>query len=216
MNKVFRNHNVTQKIRPFCQLALLATLFTSGCASVSIKSKPSGAEVYLSVPGRENPQLLGPTPYNKDLAEIKKLANTSTIVLTVKRSGYVSQNFVVPNLGGGQLEIEALLQPLGSEDFGTVNLAVRLVLEAERQIIDRNLKEALKTLEKAKAANPNIAAIYYFEGYTYSLQNDKEKAREALYKALALDPQDTEVRSMLSDVGGSAEPPAAAPKGRKK
>jgi tetratricopeptide (TPR) repeat protein len=213
MNIDFDFHKVTEKNRYFCRLALLASILTSGCASISVKSKPSGAEVYLSVPGRENPQLLGPTPYNKDLAEIKKLTNKSTVVLTVKRSGYVSQNFVVPNLGGGQLEIEALLQPIGSEDFSTVNLAVRLVLDAERQIIDRNLNEALKTLEKAKAANPNIAAIYYFEGYAHMLQNDKAKARESLFKALALDPEDTEVRSLLADVGGEEQPAA---KGRKK
>jgi tetratricopeptide (TPR) repeat protein len=201
-------------VRTLGSIAVLGGFLPSGCASINVKSKPAGAELFLSVPGRDNPQLLGTTPYSKDLSEIKKLTNKSTIIITLKRSGYVSQNFVVPNLGGGQLEIEAQLQPIGSEDFSTINLAVRLVLEAERQILDKNLKESLKTLEKAKAANPNISAAYMFEGYVHILQNDKEKAREALYKALALDPQDTEVRSMLAEVGGSPEP--AAPKGRKK
>jgi tetratricopeptide (TPR) repeat protein len=214
MTALFSLHKAMKLSQPLCLALLMGSMFISGCASITVKSKPAGAEVFLAVPGRENPQLLGTTPYNKDLGEIKKIANKSTILLTVKRAGYVSQNFVVPNLGGGQLEIEALLQPIGSEDFSTVNLAVRLVLEAERQILDRNLKEALKTLEKAKAANPNIAAAYMFEGYIHILQNDKEKAREALFKALALDPQDTEVRSMLTDVGASPEP--AAPKGRKR
>ncbi|MEY4066440.1 MAG: hypothetical protein RIR26_2648 [Pseudomonadota bacterium] len=181
---------------------LLVSL-TSGCATLTVTSKPSGAEVVLAIPGQEAGKVIGKTPLNQDLAELKKYTNKNTIVLSIKRSGFITQSFVVPNLGGGQLEIDASLQPLGADDASSINLAVRLILEAERQIIDRNFKEALKTLEKAKATNPFIAAAHMFEGMIYLLQNEKEKAREALFRALALDPQDTEVRSMLTDAGGT-------------
>lgn len=186
----------------------------SGCASLTVTSKPSGAEVILAIPGQEAGKVLGKTPLTQDLSELKKFTNKNTLVLTVKRSGFISQFFVVPNLGGGQLEIDASLQPLGADDASSINLAVRYILEAERQIIDRNFKEALKTLEKAKSTNPFIAAAHMFEGMIYLLQNEKEKAREALFRALALDPQDTEVRSMLTEAGGS--PSEAGGRGKRK
>lgn len=189
-------------------LCIALPLF-AGCASVSITSKPPGVDVIMSVPGQENGKLLGKTPLQQDLAELNKFSNKSTIVLTLKRAGYRNQNFVIPNLGGGKLEIEANMLPIGSDDSADINTAVRFLLEAERQIIDKNFKEALKSLEKSRAANPNIAAAYTFEGTVYMLQNQVEKAREAFYKALALDPSDTEVRALLAETGGSADAPAA-------
>lgn len=192
--------------------------FIAGCASVSITSKPPGVDVFLAVPGQETAKLLGKTPLQQNLSEITKLSNRSTIVVTLKKNGYRSQNFVVPNLGGGKLEIEANMLPIGSDDSADINAAVRFLLDAERQIIEKNYKEALKSLEKSKASNPNIAAAYTFEGTIYMLQNQNEKAREAFYKALALDPQDTEIRALLSETGGNADAPAAGKgkaKGRK-
>ena len=184
-------------------IAGVLLFLATGCATLLVTSKPAGAEVILAIPGQEAGKVIGKTPLTQDLSELKKYTNKNTIVLSIKRSGFISQSFVVPNLGGGQLEIDASLQPLGADDASSINLAVRLILEAERQIIDRNFKEALKTLDKAKATNPFIAAAHMFEGMIYLLQNEKEKAREALYRALALDPQDTEVRSMLTDAGGT-------------
>lgn len=192
------------------QIVPVICLLSSGCASVSITSKPQGVDVILSVPGQENGKLLGKTPLTQDLAEIKKFSNKSTLVVTLKRAGYQSQNFVIPNLGGGRLEIEANLRPVGSDDSADINLAVRHLLEAERHIIDKNYKDALKSLEKSRAANPNIAAAYMFEGTIYLLQNQNEKAREALYKALALDPDDTDIRTLLAEAGAGADNSAGA------
>lgn len=194
---------------------IILALLLSGCASLAITTKPPGVDVILAVPGQENGKLLGKTPLQQELEDIKKLSNKSTIVITLKRSGYRSQSFVVPNLGGGRLEIEANMQPIGSDDSADINMAVRFLLEAERFIIEKNFKEALKALEKSRAANPNIAAAYTFEGTVYMLQNQNEKAREAFYKALALDPQDTEIRALLAETGGNSDAqPASKGKGK--
>ncbi|MEN9826415.1 MAG: hypothetical protein RI953_2160 [Pseudomonadota bacterium] len=199
----------------FLLMILISTL--AGCASVNITSKPPAADVILAVPGQETGKLLGKTPLQQNLSEITKLSNRSTIVVTLKKPGYRSQNFVIPNLGGGKLEIEANLLPIGSDDSADINIAVRYLLEAEKYIIEKNFKEALKVLEKSRASNPNIAAAYTFEGTIYMLQNQVEKAREAFYKALALDPQDTEVRALLAETGGNTDaPPAGKGKGRGK
>jgi tetratricopeptide (TPR) repeat protein len=189
--------------------------FLPSCATVSITSRPTAAEVILAIPGQESGKVIGKTPFNGPVADIAKNANRSTLLVTIRKAGYRPYSVVIPNLGSGKFEIDASLQPIGADDSADVNIAVRNILEAEKEIIDKNFKNALKSLEKAKAANPNIAAAHMFEGIIYSLQNDKGKAKEAFIRALALDPTDTEVRSLLNEIGGDTGAPAPAKKGRK-
>jgi tetratricopeptide (TPR) repeat protein len=189
--------------------------FLTSCATVSITSRPAAADVILAIPGQESGKVLGKTPFSGPVAEIAKNANRSTLLVTIRKAGYRPYSVVIPNLGSGKLEIDASLQPIGADDSADVNLAVRYILEAEKEIIDKNFKNALKSLEKAKAANPNIAAAHMFEGIIFSLQNDKGKAKEALLRALALDPTDTEVRSLINDLGGDTGSTAPVKKGRK-
>ena len=188
-------------------LLLAATMVSTACASVNITSRPSGADVILAIPGQENGKIIGKTPLNSSVGDVAKQTNTATLVVTLKKSGYQSQSYVLPNLGSGKLEIAATLQPIGAEDSKEINLAVRYVLEAERQIIEKDFKGALRSIEKSKASNPNIAAAYMFEGIIYNLQNDEGKAIEAFTRALAIDPTDAELRALLAEVRGSA--PAA-------
>lgn len=194
-------------------LSLFTACSLTACATVEFTSRPTGADIVLAIPGQESGKIIGKTPLSGSVSDIAKSANKSTVVVTIKKSGFKAQSFVIPNLGSGKLEIDASLQPVGADDAQDINLAVRYVLEAEKEIIDKNFPKALKALEKAKAANPNIAAAYMFEGIIYNLQQDKPKAREALLRALALDPTDTDVRSLLNEIGGESAP--AAPVNRR-
>jgi tetratricopeptide (TPR) repeat protein len=198
-----------KQISPLVGLA--AGLLATACASVSITSNPKGADIILAVPGQESGKIIGKTPLTSSVSDIASKTNSATLVVTLKKSGYQPHSFVIPNLGSGKLEIAASLQPVGAEDSQEINLAVRYILEAERQIIDKDFKGALKSIEKAKASNPNIAAAYMFEGIVHNLQNDKGKAVEAFTRALALDPTDAEIRALLAEIRGTA--PAA--KGKK-
>ena len=194
--------NVNKSIIP--TLISVTALLRTACASVSINSVPTGADVVLEIPGQKSGQVIGKTPLNTGVSDIAKQANNATIVLTIKKQEFQSQSFVIPNLGSGKLEISASLQPLSAEGAREINLAVRYVLEAERQIIDKDYKNALKSIEKAKATFPNMAAAYMFEGIIFGLQNDKQKAIEAFQRALSLDPTDTDVRTLLTEMGGTA------------
>jgi tetratricopeptide (TPR) repeat protein len=205
----------TLRITLLKSVAACGIIFLSSCATVSITSRPTAAEVILAVPGQEAGKVIGKTPFTGPVSDIAKNANRSTLLVTIRKAGYRPYSVVIPNLGSGKLEIDASLQPVGADDSADVNLAIRYILEAEKEIIDKNFKNALKSLDKAKAANPNIAAAHMFEGIVYQLQNDKGKAKEALIRALALDPTDTEVRSLLNEIGGDGAAPAPARKGKK-
>jgi len=185
-------------------LVVTSALLQAACASVNITSTPKDADVILEIPGQKSGKVIGKTPLTKSVSEIAKETNNATLVVTIKKQDYQPQSFVIPNLGSGKLEIAASLQPLSAEGAREINLAVRYVLEAERQIIDKDYKNALKSIEKAKATFPNMAAAYMFEGVIFGLQNNKAKAVQALQRALALDPTDTDIRTMLTEMGGTA------------
>lgn len=186
-------------------LIFSSALLQAACASVNINSTPKDADVILEIPGQKSGQVIGKTPLTTAVSDLAKQVNNATIVLTLKKADYQPQSFVIPNLGSGKLEIAASLQPLSAEGAREINLAVRYVLEAERQIIDKDYKNALKSIDKAKSTFPNMAAAYMFEGIIHGLQNDKPKAIQALQRALALDPTDTDIRTMLTEMGGTAQ-----------
>ncbi|MEY2986834.1 MAG: hypothetical protein RJB13_355, partial [Pseudomonadota bacterium] len=105
--------NVNKSIIP--TLISVTALLHTACASVSINSVPTGADVVLEIPGQKSGQVIGKTPLNTAVSDIAKQANNATIVLTIKKQEFQSQSFVIPNLGSGKLEISASLQPLSAE-----------------------------------------------------------------------------------------------------
>lgn len=175
-------------------------LLAGGCGSIAVKSTPPEAEVSVLLPGKETPKALGKTPYAADLSALEEVVNEGTIVIVVAKRGYVSQQFVVPNLSGGELEIEANLEPNLPANYQEVNRVVSLVLQAERYLFENRLKEALETAAEIKKINENVATAYEIEATAHFLGNDMEKSRFAWIRALELEPSNAEAQAMLAQV----------------
>lgn len=195
--------------------ALLAGLCT-GCGTVAVRSSPPEAEVSVILPGKETAKTLGKTPYNTDLSSISEVVNEGTIVLVVEKRGYVPQQFVVPNLSSGALEIEANLLPNLPSNYQEVNKIIALTLKGERFLLENRLKEALETAEEIKKLNENISSAYELEATAQFLQNDFQKSRFAWVRALELEPNNPEAQTMLAQVeqklGIKASAPVSQPK----
>jgi tetratricopeptide (TPR) repeat protein len=175
-------------------------VLVGGCGSIAVKSTPPEAEVSVLLPGKETPKALGKTPYAADLSALEEVVNEGTIVIVVAKRGYVSQQFVVPNLSGGELEIEANLEPNLPSNYQEVNRVVSLVLQAERYLFENRLKEALETAAEIKKVNENVATAYEIEATAHFLGNDMEKSRFAWIRALELEPSNAEAQAMLAQV----------------
>jgi tetratricopeptide (TPR) repeat protein len=180
-----------------CRLAVV--LATSvGCGTVSVRSVPTEAEVSVFLPGKEAPKVLGKTPFDADLGDLEDYVNEGTIVLVVKKAGYLPSQFVVPNLAGGKLDIETSLQPNLPSNYTEVNRIVGLTLRAERHILSKQFDEALATSAEIKRLNENIAAAYEIDAAVHFLKADLEKSRAAWIRAIELDPNNPEAQNMLA------------------
>ena len=207
---------VCQKL--FLMRLMLAALIISaaGCGTVAIKSTPPEAEIMVMVPGKEAMQPLGKTPYTADLDELEQIVNEGTIIIVVQKQGYVPKQFVVPNLGGGKLDIETTLTPNLPTDYREVNKIISLTLKAERLLLQKQFDEALKAAAEIRKINDNVATAYEVEGTVHFLENRLEKSRFAWIRALELDPDNPEAQNMLSMVekrmnitGRAPTPPAS-------
>lgn len=187
------------KLGSYYLLAFLIPLSIS-CGTVSIKSTPPEAEVGIVLADQEKPKSLGKTPLTMDLSDIEDAVNTGTIVVVVKKRGYVPQHFVIPNLSGGELDINAILSPNLPSNFQAINRIVTLTLRAEREIIQKRFDDAIKTAAEIKKINENVSSAYEIEGTVFFLQKKMKKSRFAWIRALELEPNNPEGQKILASI----------------
>jgi len=184
--------------KSFYLIMLIVISFLEGCGTVAIKSTPPEAEVSILLPGKEDQKLLGKTPYNVDVGDLAEAAEDGSMVLMLSKEGYLPKYYVVPNLSGGDLKIEAILQPNLRSNYQKVNKIVALLFRAERMIKENRLDEAVKLADEVKGLNANIAAAYHITGTVLFLKKDINQSRFEWVRSLELDPQNNEARRMLT------------------
>lgn len=177
---------------------LIYLLSLMGCGgTVTIVSSPPDAVVSIVEPGKEQPRPLGETPFNIETSELSESVNGGTIVLVVKKKGFDTKNFIVPNLSGGDLRIETYLSTNLSSNYKELNRVVSMILEAEGMILDKRYDEAMKVTEKIKELNQNIAAAHQLEATAMFLQKDLKKSRFALLRVIELEPENAGAQRLL-------------------
>ena len=197
---------IARKFRPSGLRLLLgiAGLFNflafSSCGTVAIRSTPSDAEISLMQPGRSDPKPLGKTPYEGKLGDLGSAANSGPIVIQIKKPGFITQNLYVPNASGSRIEFDTNLKPVNPGSYEDMNKIVKLVLQAERQIMTKQMDEALKTAASIKAMNDNVSAAWEIEGAAHFVKGDLAKAKTAWLRSLEIDPENPDTAKMLSTI----------------
>ncbi len=185
-------------VRGLALLAACAPLVS--CGTVAIRSSPSEAEIALMQPGRADPKPLGKTPYEGKLGDLGSAANSGPIILQIKKPGYITQNLYVPNASGSRIEFDTNLKPVNPGSFADMNKIVKLVLQAEREIMMKQVDDALKTASNIKSMNDNIAMAWEIEGAAYFVKGDLAKAKVSWLRSLEIDPENPETTKMLSTI----------------
>lgn len=180
-------------------LRLALCLLVTNCAgSLKVISNPTDAQILLYKPGKEEPQPLGKTPFEASTGDLADAVNDGTIVIVVQKDGHFPKSFVIPNLMGGDLSIEANLSPSSTANYQQVNEIVAKLFQAERLLKEKRFDEALKTADEIKKINENVAAAYHIAASVYFLQNALEKSRFEWIRALELDPSSADAQKMLA------------------
>jgi len=181
-------------------LGILALMAIQSCGTVAVRSSPSDAEILLMQPGRSDPKPMGKTPYEGKLSDLGSAANSGPIVLQIRKPGFITQNLFVPNASGSRIEFETNLKPVNPGSYADMNKIIKLILQAERQIMQKQVDEALKTAADIKAMNDNVAVAWEIEGAAHFVKGDLAKAKLSWLRSLEIDPENPETTKMLSTI----------------
>ena len=180
--------------------SILALMAIQSCGTVAVRSSPSDAEILLMQPGRSDPKPLGKTPFEGKLSDLGSAANSGPIVLQIRKPGFITQNLFVPNASGSRIEFDTNLKPVNPGSYADMNKIIKLILQAERQIMQKQVDEALKTAADIKAMNDNVAVAWEIEGAAHFIKGDLAKAKLSWLRSLEIDPENPETTKMLSTI----------------
>lgn len=128
--------------------------------------------------------------------------DVSLLNVTRKTRGFITQNLYVPNASGSRLEFDTSLQPIGPGNYIEINKIIKLTLLAERQIMQKQYDDALKSADAIKLINDNIAAAWEIEGAAYFVKGDLVKSKIAWTRSLDIDPDNPDTVQILKSING--------------
>lgn len=181
-------------------LPIFLVISNSCGGTLNVRTSPSEADIVLVQPGKVDSKPLGKTPYTSKIGDLGSAANGGPIVLQVQKKGFMPQSLYIPNASGSKLDFDVNLKPVNPGSYEDMNKIIKLVLLAERQIILKQLDEAIKTADAIKAINDNIAMAYEIEGAAQFVKGDLQKAKVAWNRSLAIDPENPDTAKMLKTI----------------
>lgn len=186
-------------------LALFGYLALWGCAhnSLILDSSPTAAEIQVTLPSGDTKSLgAGPVSFNAE-----EYQRYQFIFLSAKKDGRQSDMIFVPRelydrVGEIQIPLKNSIQLTGSPKSNhELNDAVlSQVLQAQTYIHKKNYDEAQNILVNLTGQYPHSATLWSLLGSSYYLAKKKTKALEAFEKALALNPQATDVQRLVEQL----------------
>jgi hypothetical protein len=180
---------------------LTFAILTNACGgTLNVRTNPAEADILLVQPGKIDSKPLGKTPYTAKIGDLGSAANGGPIVIQVQKKGFMPQSLYIPNASGSKLDFDVNLKPVNPGSYEDMNKIVKLVLQAERQIMLKQVDEAIKTSDAIKAINDNIAMAYEIEGAAQFVKGDLQKARVAWNRSLAIDPENPDTVKMLRTI----------------
>lgn len=143
-------------------------------------------------------QIIGELP---STIELPKLEGK---VVKIASEGFVPQYWIAKDFVASNTKVNISLVPLpedkeknaGGKAVNT-NLAFRLLLKGYGAISKGNLALGRELAAKLEELEPTLAAPHILSGIAFFSEGKKQEARTAFEKAVALDPEDTEIKKMI-------------------
>jgi hypothetical protein len=179
---------------------LAASLLVFGacaCGTITVTSTPQGAEVALIQPGQDKGNPIGTTPFTSPLSTLTSKVGDGPIILQVRKPGFQAQNFVVPDVSGARLKLATVLPQVNSGAYIDINRIVRLTLQAERQILQNQLDEAIATAVEIRKINENVTSAWEIEGTAQLMKGDFARSRLAWQRSLEIDGDNPDALHMI-------------------
>ena len=178
------------------------TILPSCAHQILIKSEPQGARVSLVSENNKPGTPLGTTPLI-----LKSLPGDDSALLEFEKEGFLLRQVVVPKVPGANISFSTRLQPLTREflagknrrDFAAaLNANLAQILKLQSFILGRKKDEVAKLEVIMRQEWDDVSLFHSLMGNHFYLQANFPDARKHYEKALVLDPNNDEARTMLA------------------
>lgn len=176
-----------------------------GCAStLSLKSRPNGAKVFIREAGSDRPELLGETPLRKTSEELQLNSRRGPFVLTLEKDGYYRKDVLVTTLQG--VDVDAYLDLDPGRTSAHINALIDQLFDAQALARSGKLKDALEALNKIEPNNTDVAALYELRGSVHLLLKDSVSAFKDYERCVKLNPSNMEAQKVFNSLGRTLQP----------
>lgn len=174
---------------------------------MEIESNPPEADVAI-IQANGGRKVIGKTPIDKSFGEFSDEAGADTVLISLSKSGFEPQNFILPYFFHGDLNIKATLPTVseaaasgGSNKRGptteTLNLSHRTLMQAYKALVTKDYPRANNLADALAKLFPELAAPLVIKAIAALSQNNKAQASNFLNQALSLDSEDPEIKRLL-------------------
>lgn len=180
-------------------------LLVCSCAHrVLVKSEPAGATVRILGDNGKPGTPMGTTPL-----DLKALPEGAVTLIELEKDGHLPKVLVVPNVLNTAITASVRLQPLSREflaeknrrDFASsMNANFAQMLKLQTLVLEKNKPEVEKLEAQMKNEFADVSLFHSLMGNHHFLQANFKEAKVRYEKALVLDPNNEEARSMLAQL----------------
>jgi tetratricopeptide (TPR) repeat protein len=189
-------------------LPSLALLLSACAPTLTIKSDPAGANVFVLKNNGEK-QSLGTTPIVMKVSELENMTPLSSMTgemlpLTFEANGFKTTEVFVPPMRTGILEagINVQLKPEAAETCSNTSAdeLLRYLHNAQKFANASVFQAAIDEVNKAIEKDPKFIRAYSMKGSIYFVQNRFDESQAMYEKALSIDPNFDEAIKMIAEI----------------
>lgn len=176
-------------------LAVLMTM-PAFAAKLTIKSQPEGAEIFVSINGKN--VRLGATPYETDLSEIiRTYVKSNSFMIELKKTGHMPYRVLLAKTEDVDLELTANLElDQAVSNHKEHDLLMNQLFDVQKLIRGRNFRDALLKLDDLEKKHPTLSVIPELKATSYYMNKEVENALSYYRKAFALNPDNSDAYRM--------------------
>lgn len=181
----------------FIFLLTFFAMFSAHAENITFTSVPTEAEIILKDLTGSTINKLGKTPLTRSTTELITLTTTGIFLISIEKSGYVSQSVLFTEMPKNEIKINFNLDPINvQQNNASLDKSITQLFEAQRQIRSQQFDEAISLLKKIEEDQNQLSIIPEMIGGALYLKKDMKSALLWYQKAYRLNPTNKDAFTM--------------------
>jgi tetratricopeptide (TPR) repeat protein len=183
------------------RLLFILTLFYFSnlfAGKVNINSSPQDCEVSVINPMNGAKTLLGKTPYDTDMDQLKaNIGDNGVIQLDIHKPGFQRYHMALPVVGSSDVKVFANLEVENDIKLTQdIDLLMADLFDVLRMVRVQDFSNGMKKLELLEQKFPHYSIIYEMKGMISYLRKNFKEALNFYRKSFGLNPKNREAYRM--------------------